>query len=71
MFTFFFICVQHETVFCKGQWPTVSLKEPDDSSPSVVTEQWDDTTVRIEIQPHHDVLFYLAYLISIARLQDL
>ena len=59
------------TVYCKGQWPAVSLKEPDDSTPSVVTEPWDETVVRIEIQPHHDVLFYLAYLISIARLQDL
>jgi len=49
----------------------VSLKEPEDSKASVVVEQWDEKILRIEIKPHHDVLFYLAYLIAIAPLNQL
>jgi len=58
-------------VICKGQWPVVSLKEPEDAKTSVTVERWDDWILKIEVKPHHDILFYLAYLISIARLDQL
>jgi len=58
-------------VLCKGQWPIVSLKEPEDSKSSVTVELWEENILRIEIKSHHDILFYLAYLISIARLDQL
>jgi len=61
---------RHDVV-CKGQWPVVSLKEPEDSKASVIVEEWGEDLLSIEVKPHHDIIFYLAYLISIARLQQM